>query len=80
MAHGNDETELHKVLIQKQRTLSGRKNPDERHLQVLIKSHATATMQDIISLFDEMDRLNVRNFAMVDIYPAENEKVNNMIQ
>jgi biopolymer transport protein ExbD len=76
----NNETDLHKVLIQKQRVLLSRKNPDERHLQVLIKSHATATVQDIISLFDEMDILNVKNFAMVDIYPAENEMVNSMIQ
>jgi biopolymer transport protein ExbD len=76
----NNERELHEILIQKQRTLLSRKNPDERHLQVLIKSHTTATVQDIISLFDEMDLLKVKNFAMVDIYPAENEKVNNMIQ
>lgn len=76
----NNEMDLHQVLVQKQHTLLSRGNPDERHLQVLIKSHATATVQDIISLFDEMDILKVKNFAMVDIYPAENEKVNGLIQ
>lgn len=76
----NNETELHKVLMQKQHALLSRKNPDERHLQVLIKSHATATVQDIVSLFDEMDIMKVKNVAMVDIYPSENEMVNNMIQ
>jgi biopolymer transport protein ExbD len=76
----NNEMELHKILMQKQRTLLSRENPDERHLQVLIKSHATATVQDIINLFDEMDLLKVKNFAMVDIYPMENEKINDMIR
>ena len=75
-----NQTDLRNVLIKKQRSLLTRKNPDERHLQVLIKSHATATVQDIISLFDEMDLLKVKNFAMVDIYPSENEMVNSMIQ
>jgi biopolymer transport protein ExbD len=76
----NNETELRKVLMQKQHILLSRKNPDERHLQVLIKSHATATVQDIISLFDEMEILKVKNVAMVDIYPSENEMVNDMIR
>jgi biopolymer transport protein ExbD len=75
-----NEAQLHKVLSDKQHTLLSRKNPDERHLQVLIKSHATATVQDIITLFDEMDILQVRNFAMVDIHPSENKMVNDMIQ
>jgi biopolymer transport protein ExbD len=76
----NDMVELRKILKAKQQTLLSRKNPDERHLQVLIKSHTTATVQDIINLFDEMDILKVKNFAMVDIYPLENEMVNDMIQ
>ena len=76
----NDMVELREILKTKQQTLLSRKNPDERHLQVLIKSHTTATVQDIISLFDEMDILKVKNFAMVDIYPSENEMVNDVIQ
>jgi biopolymer transport protein ExbD len=73
-------TQLRKILKAKQHTLLSRKNPDERYLQVLIKAHATATVQDIISLFDEMDILQVRNFAMVDIYPAESEMINNRMR
>lgn len=76
----SNEMELRKILMQKQRTLLSRENPDERHLQVLIKSHATATVQDIVSLFDEMEILKVKNVAMVDIYPSENEMVNDMIR
>jgi biopolymer transport protein ExbD len=76
----NNETELRKVLMQKQHTLLSRENPDERHLQVLIKSHTTATVQDIVSLFDEMEILKVKNVAMVDIFPSENEMVNDIIQ
>jgi biopolymer transport protein ExbD len=75
----NNETALRQVLINKQKAIANRLKPDERQLQVLIKSHATATVNDIVGLFDEMDILHISQVAMVDIYPEENEWINKKI-
>ena len=72
--------ELRTILQQKQQSLLSRANPRERELQVLIKAHATATTDDIVALFDEMSILQVKYFAMVDIYPGEAALVANGIR
>lgn len=74
-----NEAALRKVLQNKQNAIAKRLKPEERHLQVLIKSHATATVDDIVGLFDEMNILNISQVAMVDIYPQENDLVNKRI-
>lgn len=70
-----NETEIRTVLQRKQRAIANRVRPDERNLQVLIKSHATSTVDDMVGLFDEMRILNVKYYAMVDINPEENEMI-----
>jgi biopolymer transport protein ExbD len=74
-----NELEVRNILLRKQRSIADRKDPDERSLQVLIKSHATATVDDVIGLFDEMNILQVKYFAMVDINAEENEMVNKLL-
>lgn len=75
-----NETALRQVLIDKQKSLRLRVKPEERELQVLIKSHNTATVDDIVGLFDEMAILKVNYVAMVDIYPEELEKIDAAIR
>lgn len=75
-----NEAALRQVLIDKQKSLLLRVKPEERELQVLIKSHNTATVDDIVGLFDEMAILKVNYVAMVDIYPEELEKVDAAIR
>lgn len=72
---GLNNNTLRTLLIQKQKAITSRANPTERHLQVLIKAHETATVEDIVGLFDEMNILGVDHMAMVDIYPEEITKV-----
>jgi len=63
--------DLRKVLQHKQSNLLNRANPKERDMQVLIKSHPDATFTDIVAVFDEMNILAVKSYAMVDITKEE---------
>lgn len=71
----NSVEALRQLLTQKQKALQQRAKPEERELQVLIKAHNTATVKDIVGLMDEMTILNVRYYALVDIYPEEAAKI-----
>lgn len=71
---GNDQ-ELRTILAAKQRVLMQRKKPDEHQLQVLIKSHPAATVNDIVGLFDEMNILQVKHYALVDIDSREQDMI-----
>jgi biopolymer transport protein ExbD len=74
-----NEPALRKILVAKQATLSRRPLVKERDLQVLIKPDTDATMEDIVSLLDEMSILKVSCYALVDINPEEAQKVNMLI-
>lgn len=76
---GLNNNTLRTVLIQKQKSIAARVNPQERNLQVLIKAHETATVDDIVGLFDEMNILGVNHMAMVDIYPEEIAKIDDFL-
>lgn len=70
-----------RVLLQdKQKALRARPLANERQLQVLIKPHATATVTDIVDLFDEMNILDVRQVAMVDISVDEVKALDQMLR
>lgn len=71
ISEAKDIDMLREVLQRKQASLLSRANEKERDLQVLIKAHETASVSDIIALFDEMSILRVKFFAMTDIYPEE---------
>ncbi|WP_157977287.1 ExbD/TolR family protein [Taibaiella helva] len=71
LKRADTEEALQALLQDKQKVLRVRPIASERQLQVLIKPHATATVADIIGLFDEMDILDIRQAAMVDISPEE---------
>jgi len=71
LKRADTEEALRALLQDKQKVLRARPVASERQLQVLIKPHATATVADIIGLFDEMDILDIRQAAMVDISPEE---------
>ncbi len=75
----NDEPALRKILAAKQVELTNRPVLKERELQVLIKPNTDATMEDIVSLLDEMSILRVNYYALVDINPEEAEKVNSLV-
>lgn len=62
---------LRAILATKEKALSHREKPAERDIQVLIKSHSSSTVNDIIALLDEMKISNVKFYAMVDIDTEE---------
>jgi biopolymer transport protein ExbD len=66
---------LRTVIQNKKRDLMKRVRPNERDLQVLIKSHPASTVNDIVALFDEMNISGVKYYAMVAINPDEASKI-----
>ncbi|WP_162903353.1 ExbD/TolR family protein [Taibaiella koreensis] len=74
------EATLRSLLQHKQQALRTRPVASERQLQVLIKAHSTATVADIIGLFDEMNILGVRQVGMVDIGPEEAAVINTALR
>lgn len=66
---------LRKVIQNKEKDLVKRARPAERDLQVLIKSHHSSTVNDIVALFDEMDISGVKHYAMVAINAAESSRI-----
>ena len=67
----NDEPALRQVLATKQKQIANRADARERELQVLIKPTDEATLEDIISLLDEMRIHRTRYYALTDITPEE---------
>jgi len=71
-----DISSLRKMLADKELSLQNRQKPAERDIQVIIKSHASSTVQDIVALLDEMRISNIKYYAMVDMDAAESELIN----
>jgi biopolymer transport protein ExbD len=71
---------LRQVLQNKEKALRQRAKPAERDIQVLIKSHATSTVNDIVALFDEMRISNISYYAMVDITPEESSLIDKHVR
>ena len=67
---------LRDVLIKKQQAIANRPKVAERDVQVVVKAHATATVNNIIQVLDEMKILKIDCVAMVDISSEEVEKIN----
>lgn len=66
-----DEPALRRILQSKQQQIANRANVKERELQVLIKPTEDATLNDIVSLLDEMQLLRVTCYAITDITTEE---------
>jgi biopolymer transport protein ExbD len=69
--NGKREDELRAMLIQQKKRIANRALPAERSLQVLIKADASANVDDIVLLFDEMNIQGIKYVALVDIHPRE---------
>jgi biopolymer transport protein ExbD len=67
---------IRKMLTAKKASLSHREKIAERELQVIIKSHPSSTVNDIIALLDEMKIDDVKYYAMEDISAEESLLIN----
>lgn len=66
---------LRNILLAKQKRIAAAPREIERHLQVLIKPTAGARLDDVIQTLDEMQLLQITQFALTDISNEEAEKV-----
>jgi biopolymer transport protein ExbD len=70
-----DIEDVRKILQRKKAVLKNRIKVEERDLQVLIKANNDATCSDIVALFDEMNILAIKYYAMVDIGGEEKVQI-----
>jgi len=74
-----NERALRSVLQQKQRELVHMPGEFAKNIQVLIKAHETATVNDVVGIMDEMNILKVKYYALVDIDESEDREIDGLI-
>lgn len=71
----NKPDALRDILLEKQKTIATAPREIERHLQVLIKPTQGAKLDDVIQALDEMQILQVTQFALTDISAEERKRI-----
>ncbi|RYZ49589.1 MAG: biopolymer transporter ExbD [Sphingobacteriales bacterium] len=74
-----NELALRSILQKKQKELAHLPGEFASNIQVLIKAHRTATVDDVVGIMDEMNILKVKYYAMVDIDETEDREINKLI-
>lgn len=74
-----DKNSLRRELINKNKAISKRyDNNPRKGLIVLIKPSKESTYENLIDVLDEMEIVNVKTYAIVDLTPEEKTLLNNL--